>query len=273
MKKINVSLKDVNAVYSGPEGVLWELLMGEQIHVGGFASSMALAQQAGIKEGQKVLDLCSALGAGLRFLVKYCKVQGYGLDGTPHMVEEVKRRAKRDGLDGAIEFRLGDVTHIPWPNETFDVVWGEDAWCYVVDKDQEIAEAARVLQPGGTIAFTDWVEGPQGLSDPDAERINTFMKFPYMESQQGYEALLQKHGFEVKVSDDLTPEFAEYIQFYIDMLTKQLTFDALRILNWDMHLLQSMGGEMGFMLTKARSGHFGRTRIVGVKKSSPHAIA
>ena len=265
-KKIDVTLNDVNAVYAGPEGQLWEMIMGEQIHIGGFASSMALAQKAGIKEGQKVLDLCSALGAGLRFLVRYFKVKGYGLDGTKHMIEEAVKRAKRDGLDGSIEFKLGDVTSIPWDSGTFDVVWGEDAWCYVTDKDKEIAEAARVLKKGGTIAFTDWVEGPKGLSDADAERINRFMKFPYMESKKGYEALLKKHGFEVKVSDDLTPDFADHIQLYIDMLTKQLTFDALRIIGWDMNMMQTMGGEMGFMLQKAREGAFGRTRIVGTKK-------
>lgn len=266
MKKIDITLKDVNAVYSGPEGQLWEMIMGEQIHVGGFASSMALAQKAGIKEGQKVLDLCSALGAGLRFLVKFNKVKGCGLDGTPHMFEEAKRRAKRDGMDGSIEFKLGDVTSIPWDKDTFDVVWGEDAWCYVTDKDKQISEAARVLRKGGTIAFTDWVEGPAGLSDADAERINRFMKFPYMESRKGYEALLRKHGFNVKVSEDLTPEFAGYIQFYIDMLTKQLTFDALRIIGWDMNMMQAMGGEMGFMLEKAKAGNFGRCRMVAAKQ-------
>ena len=53
MKKIDITLQDVSDVYSGPEGRLWELIMGEQIHVGGFASSMALAQKAGIREGQK----------------------------------------------------------------------------------------------------------------------------------------------------------------------------------------------------------------------------
>ena len=266
MKHIDVTLKDVNAVYAGPEGRLWELIMGEQIHVGGFASSMALAQKAGIKEGQRVLDLCSALGAGLRFLVRMHKVQGFGLDGTPHMVEEAKKRTVRDGLQGSIEYKLGDVTAIPWPDATFDVVWGEDAWCYVTDKDRQIAEASRVLRKGGTIAFTDWVEGPQGLAEADAERINRFMKFPYLESQKGYEALLAKHGFEMKVSEDLTPDFADHIQLYIEMLTRQLTFDALNIIGWDMAMMQGMGGEMAFMLQKAREGAFGRVRVVGLKR-------
>ncbi len=265
MQKNAVTLQDVQAVYAGPEGHLWELIMGEQIHVGGFASSMALAQKAGLQRDQRVLDLCSALGAGVRFLVRHFGARGFGLDGTPRMHAEARARAERDGLAASTEFKLGDVTAIPWPDASFDVVWGEDAWCYVVDKDRLIGEASRVLEEGGTIAFTDWVEGPIGLSESDAARINAFMKFPYLESQKGYEALLAKHGFEVTVSEDLTPDFADHLQLYIEMLTKQLTFDALKVIGWDMDLMQAMGGEMAFMLQKAREGTFGRVRIVGVR--------
>ena len=49
-----------------------------------------------------------------------------------------------------------------------DFVWGEDAWCYVVDKAKLVAEAARLVKPSGTIAFTDWMEGPAAMSDEEA---------------------------------------------------------------------------------------------------------
>ncbi len=44
----NIGLSEVQNVYSGPEGQLWELIMGEQIHIGGFASSMDLAEKSAI---------------------------------------------------------------------------------------------------------------------------------------------------------------------------------------------------------------------------------
>ena len=44
-RKSNIQLSDVQAVYSGPEWHLWELLMGQQIHLGGFRSSMDLAKR------------------------------------------------------------------------------------------------------------------------------------------------------------------------------------------------------------------------------------
>ena len=67
----NIGLKEVQAVYSGPEGALWELIMGEQIHIGGFASSMDLAAKAGIAQGAKRVDLCCCTGAGMRVLVRF----------------------------------------------------------------------------------------------------------------------------------------------------------------------------------------------------------
>jgi SAM-dependent methyltransferase len=154
------------------------------------------------------------------------------------------------------------VTELTLPDKSFDFVWGEDAWCYVDDKDRLISEAARVLKPGGILAFTDWVEGPQGLSNEEAKRINTFMKFPYMESQKGYESLIEKQGLTLLESTDLTEEYAEYVDFYIRMLVDQLRFDALNIIGWNMELFEAMGNEMAFMAEKAHEGKMGRARFI-----------
>jgi len=262
MERLDISLNNVQEVYDGPEGVLWELIMGEQIHVGGFKSSMTLAQNAGLQAGWKGLDLCSALGAGCRFLVKNFNVSMCGLDGTQTMHSKAQVRAQEEGLSDRIEFRLGDVTEIPWPDNTFDFVWGEDAWCYVVDKTRLISEATRVLKPGGLLVFTDWIEGPTGLSDEEARRVNTFMKFPYMESQEGYEKLFTSNGLTVLESTDLTEEFAGYVDFYIKMLVDQLSYDALKIIGDDLDLFQAMGGEMAFMGEKAHEGKMGRGRFI-----------
>ena len=72
MKRLEgINLDTVKEVYNGPEGDLWELVMGEQIHIGGFVSSMALAERAGIGEGMHGVDLCACNGAGMRFLVRF----------------------------------------------------------------------------------------------------------------------------------------------------------------------------------------------------------
>jgi len=265
MQKTNTTLKDVQAVYDGPEGVLWELIMGEHIHVGGMKTALVLAEKAGIKAGMKGVDLCSALGAGCRFLVQNFDVTMCGVDATETMLKKAIERAKKAGLENKIEYKESDVTDIPYPNETFDFVWGEDAWCYVDNKEKLISEATRILKPGGTLAFTDWISGPKGMTDGEANRINTFMKFPYVESVPGYSELIKKNGLTLMEATDLTEEFAGYVDFYIKMLTDQLMFDALKIIGNNMEMFQAMGGEMMNMAQQAHAGKFGRGRFIAKK--------
>ena len=105
-----IGLADVQAVYSGAEGDLWELIMGEQIHIGGLAASMDLAQQAGIQAGSSGVDLCCCTGAGMRFLVRFRHVARMtGVDATPRSVERGRQRCQDEGLDGRIEFVQADA--------------------------------------------------------------------------------------------------------------------------------------------------------------------
>ena len=93
-----IGLSDVQAVYDGAEGDLWELVMGEQIHIGGMASSMELAERAGIPAGSRGVDLCCCNGAGMRFLVRFRDVAHMtGIDATSRMVQRGRRRTGAQG--------------------------------------------------------------------------------------------------------------------------------------------------------------------------------
>ena len=266
MKTIQgIGLADVQAVYSGPEGQLWERIMGEQIHIGGFASSMDLAEKAHIAAGSRGVDLCCCIGAGMRFLVRFRDVARMtGVDATAHMVEVGRQRCADEGLGEKIDFVEGDASATPLPDGEADFVWGEDAWCYVVDKPKLIAEAARLVKPGGAIAFTDWVEGPAGLDDAQAERFLKFMKFPNVQDIGGYSALLAENGCEALLAED-TGRFAPYVDLYLNMLNMQLTYDALKIVGFDMDLMQAMGGEMQFMQQMAHEGRIAQGLFVARK--------
>lgn len=262
----NIGLGDVQGVYSGPEGQLWELVMGEQVHIGGLASSMALADRAGIAPGMSGVDLCCCSGAGMRFLVRLRNVASmHGVDATEKMVELGRKRCAAGGFDGRIQFTLADVCKSGLPSSTADFIWGEDAWCYVVDKRQLVAEAARLVKPGGTIAFTDWVEGPAGLSDGEAERFLKFMKFPNICSLDDYSSMLAQSGCDVLVVED-TKQFAPHVDLYLNMLNMQLTYDALQIIGFDMPLMQAMGAEMNFMRELAHTGKIAQGRFVARKR-------
>jgi ubiquinone/menaquinone biosynthesis C-methylase UbiE len=266
MKSIEkIGLKDVQAVYGGPEGDLWELVMGQQIHIGGFVSSMDLAEKAGIKEGMKGVDLCCCNGAGMRFLVRFRGVSKMtGVDATEKVVKQGRLRCEQEGFSGKINFVIADVTNSDLDEQSADFVWGEDAWCYVVDKQKLISEAARIVKPGGIIAFTDWVEG-KNLGDAEAMRFLKFMKFPNILDINGYHHLLGKSGCQVINAQD-TGRFAPYVDLYLNMLNMQLTYDALKIIGFDKQLMQSLAGEMQFMQKLAHEGKIAQGLFVARKK-------
>lgn len=261
-----VGLNDVQTVYSGPEGQLWELVMGQQIHIGGFASSMDLAEKAGIGAGMKGVDLCCCNGAGMRFLVRFKNVaQMQGIDATNNVIQQGRLRCKKDGLSDRIKFKHADVLNSGLKTSSADFIWGEDAWCYVIDKDDLLAEAARIVKPGGIIAFTDWVEGKTGLTNSEAERFMSFMKFPSLQTIEGYSQLLEKNNCEVTIAKD-TGRFAPCVDLYLNMLNMQLTYDALKIISFDTELMKAMGEEMVFMQKLAHEGKIVQGLFVARKK-------
>lgn len=255
MKAIDgISLDTVRAVYSGPEAELWELIMGEQIHAGGMASSQDLAAKAGIRAGARGIDLCCCTGAGMRFLLRMYGVASMtGVDATAVMIERGVRRNREAGFESRISFVQRDVCDTGLPNASADFIWGEDAWCYVVDKSRLIAEAVRLVKPGGTIAFTDWIEGDVPLTDAEAKRLLAFMKFPNIQDLSGYSTLLRDNGCEIVAAQD-TGRFARCMDLYLSMVEQQLAYDVLRILGFDRDLVQTIAGEMQAMQKLAHAG-------------------
>lgn len=264
---VGIGLPEVQAVYGGPEGDLWELVMGQQIHIGGFNSSMDLAEKADIGPGTSGIDLCCCNGAGMRALVRFRNVERMrGVDATEKVIRRGIARCEAEGLTDRIAFTLADVCDTGLPAGSADFVWGEDAWCYVVDKRRLIAEAVRLVRPGGTIAFTDWIEGRPSMSDSEANRLLTFMKFPNIQDLDGYSKLLSDHGCEVLIAAD-TGRFAPYVDLYLNMLNMQLTYDALRIVGYDVALMGAMGAEMNFMQELAHAGKIAQGLLVARKNA------
>lgn len=244
----------VQAVYAGAEGRLWELLMGEQIHIDGFASSMALAAKAGVKPGLSAVDLCCCTGAGLRFLAKlHGLAAGVGVDMTPEVLATGEARNRRDGVAGKIRFVNADATATGLPGASADLVWGEDAWCYVPGKPALIREAVRLAKPGGTIAFTDWMWGTTMPSDAEAARFLGFMKFPDLCSLACYRQTLTEAGARVEVAED-TGRYVPAIERYLADVTIQRTWDALSIIGFDQAMAQAIVGEMQHALALAKRG-------------------
>jgi ubiquinone/menaquinone biosynthesis C-methylase UbiE len=261
-KKLDFNIADVNEVYEGPVGVLWKMLMGEQIHVGADVQTDIMAQKAGVNKNTSVLDVCSALGGPARHLArKYgCKVTG--LDATMKMVDEAVKRTEKEGLMHLVTNKLGNALDMPFKAAAFDIIWGQDAWCYVTDKEKLIKEARRVLKTGGIIAFTDWIQAGN-MADKEWEDLNCFMTFSYMESLSGYEQLLKQAGFVIIEKEDMTPDFAKYCHIYQDKLRNELK--SAIISQYGAQMWKAADNGLALWVKAADEGKVGWGRMIGRK--------
>jgi ubiquinone/menaquinone biosynthesis C-methylase UbiE len=215
--KLDFTMKDVQDVYDGPGGLLWEMCMTEQIHSGGAAATEVLARALDLKAGQHVLDICSALGAPARHIAGKYGVKVTGLDMTKTMLAKAKERTQAAKLDHLITFVEGDAIDLPFHKDTFDVIWGQEAWCYVTDKPRLMEEAFRVAKPGAKIGFTDWVITGR-INDDELGPLLESMSFPYLETFQGWQDIMRQNGFTVLNAKDETEDYARCFDDYANIV-------------------------------------------------------
>jgi ubiquinone/menaquinone biosynthesis C-methylase UbiE len=257
-----VGLAEVTALYSGMQGEFMQILFGEQIHIGGMKASIELAERAEIKPGSGGIDLCCCNGADMRWLVRFRGVASMiGVDATERVVERGRRICAEEGLMDRIEIVLADACQSGLPTASADFIWSQDAWCYVVDKPKLIAEAARLVRPGGVIAFTDWVEGSARMTDAETQRFLGMMTFANVEDIGGYIRLLSDNACEIRVAEN-TGRFPSFIELYLNMVEMQLTYDILKALAFRSDLLQTFTEGFRFLAEMARADKIAQARIV-----------
>lgn len=152
---------------------------GEDIHIGHYATgdetvaeasaamTRRLIDAAGIRAGQRVLDIACGYGGTLRTLARM-GCHAAGIDISRACVGEARRANRAAGLAGRIEVAQGDFHAIDSADNRWDAVICQESLIHSPDRAAVFAEVFRVLRPGGVFAFSDILTGA-GADMPSVE--------------------------------------------------------------------------------------------------------
>jgi ubiquinone/menaquinone biosynthesis C-methylase UbiE len=128
-------------------------------------------------------------------------------------IERSRALAAARRLDGVCRFQQANALSLPFAENTFDYVFGSDAWCHVPEREKLLRECYRVLKPGGTIFYHDWIR-----YRGDSECFRFIYAFPPLETMDSYGEKLRQAGFEIVTAEMRNEAFREHVAGLCDTL-------------------------------------------------------
>jgi ubiquinone/menaquinone biosynthesis C-methylase UbiE len=156
-----------------------------------------LAQRIGIHAADHVLDAGCGIGGSSRWLAQTygCRVTGINIVGF--QLDLAREAARRQNLTRLVNFERQDYGHMTFDGETFSAAWFLESLVHASDKGQVLAEAGRVLKPGGRIVIADYTI-PEDLSPEGQRRLQPWCDgwaMPPFDKLSSYRKFLTDAGF------------------------------------------------------------------------------
>lgn len=188
-----------------------ELYPHDQDHYGGLEVVDALAACAAIAPGSLVADFCAGLAGPARYLAHRYGAIVTCIELNPDRAPGAADLTRRVGLDERVRVVRADVMRVPLADACMDAVVSQEALLHVPDKRAALAEAHRILRPGGRLAFTDWTTHRQ-LDAGDAEAMWRGIAAQTLQSFASYRQILQDIGFRLIAEEDLTDQWGDILE-------------------------------------------------------------
>ena len=177
----------------------WDEL--RKLHVSEEKVETALREMIGERPVNAFLDLGTGTGRLLQLFEGIYR-HGTGVDASREMLSVARANLERSGISKAT-IRLGDIFNLPLEGGQYDLVSIHQVLHYLENPEIAIAEAARMLRPGGRLLIVDFA--PHGLEALRSEYHHARLGF----SHQQMEIWLGQSGLEIVEVKDLKPESAE----------------------------------------------------------------
>lgn len=216
---IRAVVEETQRYYDGPADEIYRRLWQDNVHMGTWSdpndtlqtamdrTNHIMAREAGIERNSEVLDVGCGYGATAIFLAREygCRVVGQNI--SERELELAAERAEEAGLTDLVRFEYGDFHEIPSPDDSFDVIWSQEAFLHGADKDQVLSECRRVLRPGGRLVISDLLVS-RDVSGEDREQIYARVRSPQMWDFPDYREGLQRAGFRIEKEEDWSANVA-----------------------------------------------------------------
>jgi ubiquinone/menaquinone biosynthesis C-methylase UbiE/Fe2+ or Zn2+ uptake regulation protein len=124
------------------------------LHVAEGEVERAMRSALGERRVDSFLDLGTGTGRLLELFAPIYR-RGIGIDASADMLAVARANLDRAGIANA-QVRMGDIYHLPFPRDSFDVITVHQVMHYLDDPERALAEAARVLRPGGRLLIVDF---------------------------------------------------------------------------------------------------------------------
>ncbi|WP_293353179.1 MULTISPECIES: methyltransferase domain-containing protein [unclassified Microcoleus] len=152
------------------------------------------------------------------------RVTATGITLSPVQANRAKERAKIAGLESNVNFLVADALNMPFPDESFDLVWSLESGEHMPDKIKFLQECCRVLKPGGTLILATWCHRPLGeiageLTDAERKELAEIYRvyaLPYVISLPEYEEIVRSLPLTSIRSADWSKAVAPFWDVVID---------------------------------------------------------
>ena len=136
----------------------------DHFHTGGLRASRELLELAQVRAGDRVLDIGAGLAGSARLIASACGCRVDCIELSADFCAGAALLNRLTGLEDRIAVHKGSALDLPFPEDSFDVVWMQNVGMNIADKRKLYGEMHRVLKPGGRYAFQEMAAGKTATS-------------------------------------------------------------------------------------------------------------
>jgi len=203
---------------------LYAEVWGDGIHFGTYTSGTEsiedaaratrnrMMDAAGLSGVQLVLEVGSGHGVSARHLARQTNGRIVATNHAPNHNEIAARNTMKEGMGNRVCHGLADFHALPFFDNMFDLYWCQESFVHAVDKPQVMAEAFRVLAPGGAMVFSDQTTNRSACLPDERDRIAQRHGVADLCDTDDFSALLRAAGFDVELVQDWSSHMTRHFE-------------------------------------------------------------